>query len=352
MKNDKIKLVERAGGLVETNSSSSHALSICSAQDTVAKPGDPEFDLDIRDNVLYVPERPDTFGWEYEKSNSCQTKLQYVCGLVFNNWRELHVQKAPKRLEVLLKKYLGVDRVVFEWEEKYKKHYKAGKTDEEREEEVYLSCPEIDHQSRSESMEEILESNTTILNFIFNKNSWYFGGNDNSDSPDGYYREMSIDGSLFGDEEEMINATVSLVFGGSLGKVDFRVNMYSEREGLSPGSAGIIRMIENSDGFGLFKYIGYNKDKAEFEILDLMKTSSAYSANCDFVDENNKCFLVFVNQEGATELISAIKEDRNSKKKKGSEMTAIELVNHISEENRLFIPVQLVSDEFGEIYVP
>jgi len=349
MKNDKIKLVERAGGLVETNSSSSHALSICSIPDTLAKPGDPEFDLDIQDGVLYIPERPDTFGWEYEKSNSCQTKLQYVCGLVFNSWRELHVQKAPKRLEILLKKYLGVDKVVFEWEENYKRHFKEYSKNEE----VYLSCPEIDHQSRSESMEEILESNTTILNFIFNKNSWYFGGNDNSDAPAGYYREMSIGGSLFGDEDEMPNATVSLMFGGSLGRVDFRVNMFSEREGLTAGSIGLIRMIENSDGFGLLKYINYSPDKSDFEVVDLMKSSSlGYSPDCDFI-ENGKCYLVYVNREGSTELMNAIKEDRGKKRKKGDpEITAKELVDHISEKNRLFIPVQLVSDEFGEIYVP
>lgn len=351
MKDNKIRLVERAGGLAETNSSSSHALSICSTPDTFAKPGDPEFDLDIRDNILYVPERIDDFGWEYEKSNSCQTKLQYVCGLVFNNWNSLHIQKAPKKLVVLLKKYLGVDDVVFEWEENYKKHYKENQSGGDVGD-TYLSCPEIDHQSRSESMEEILENNTTILNFIFNKNSWYFGGNDNSDAPDGYYKEMSISGSLFGEDDEMINATVSIVFGGSLGRVDFRVNMYSDRESLTADSAGIVRMIENSDGFGLFKCIGYNKDKAEFEIIEnLMKpSSSAYSANCDFIDENNKCYLVYVNSDGSLELINAIKEDRN--KKGGPKMTTRDLVNHISEKNRLFVPVQLVSDEFGEIYVP
>ena len=349
MKNDKIKLVTRAGGLVETNSSSSHAISICSKSDSLAKPGDPEFDLDIRDNILYVPERQDTFGWEYEKTNSCQTKLQYVCGLVFNTWTSLCYQKAPKRLESLLKRYLGVSKVVFEWEIEYLKSYKDS---ENQEEEIWLGCPEIDHQSRGDSMEEILESNSTILNFIFNKKSWLFGGNDNSSAPAGYYREMSLYGNEVGEFDEIPNATVSIFYGGKLGRIDFRVNIFSDKEGRSdrPDSPRIVEMIENSDDFGLFKNISYSSEEKDFVLCDMVRGYSdvIYSAEVDYINSDNKCYLIYLNKDGIEMLVKFCKKELEERQ---DPHPISELLKDIPDENKILVPVSLVSDEFGEIYV-
>lgn len=248
MKNNKIKLVVRAGGLVETNSSSSHALSICNDFGMYAKPGDKEFDLDIKDGVLYIPCRDEDFGWEYEKSNSCLTKLQYVCGLFFNAWQPLSRQKKPKKLETLLKNYLKVDKVIFEWEEEYKDRHRD--KDRSSRDETYLRSPNIDHNSYGESYEEIMESNSTIIDFIFNKNSWYFGGNDNSDPPEGYYIEMKSD-------KRETNGTISINY-PPIGRIDFRVDLfYHDSYTRLANRLDIIDKIREFDDVGLFDNIYY-----------------------------------------------------------------------------------------------
>jgi len=344
MTKNKIKIVERAGGLVETNSSSSHALSICSEPENYAKPGDPEFDLDIRDNILYVPERDD-FGWEYEKSNSCQTKLQYVCAIVFESYKPLHSQKEPTRLKRLLKKYLGVKDIVFEWEKTYLENYKYKDADH------YLGSPSIDHQSYSEAREEILESNKTILDFIFNKKSWYFGGNDNSDNPRGYYIEMSKSGELLGYSDREENSTVSIFFSGDLGRVDFRVNMFSPDNRETKNSVGIATMIRNTNSRFLFDTIVYDPADEKFKIVDNYRVSpeGSFRVMTDFIDKNNKCFVVFLNAEGEEEYLAVLKNLYDNKVKNPDQA---DILKKIGEKNKMLVPVKLVSDEFGEIFVP
>ena len=342
---NKIKIVERAGWLAETNSSSSHALSICSEPDFYAKPGDPEFDLDIRDGVLYIPNRIDDFGWNYEKSNSCQTKLQYVCGLMFHSYQQLYKQKEPKRLELILKNYLGIKKIVFEWEKDYIENYKSNGFDPN-----YLGSPEIDHQSYSESREEILESNKTIIDFIFNKKSWYFGGNDNSSAPEGYYNELSKSGrQVYNDLTGESNATVTLMFGGSLNNVDFRVNLYYSNGRRTINDPEIIEKINEFDDIGLLNSIEYSLGAKDFIIRAHItrKEDDYFSAMFDYIDKNNKCFVVFLNKSGEEEYLNYLKKNCNY-----ANIDMADLIKHISDNNKISVPVKIVSDEFGEIFVP
>lgn len=344
---NKVKIVERAGWLAETNSSSSHALSICSEPDFYAKPGDPEFDLDIRDGILYVPNRIEDFGWEYEKSNSCQTKLQYVCGLVFHSYQQLYKQKEPKRLELILKNYLGIKKIVFEWEKDYIENYKSKEFDPD-----YLGSPEIDHQSYSESREEILESNKTIIDFIFNKKSWYFGGNDNSSAPDGYYSELSKSGRQVCEETSTEdNATATLLFGGTLGNVDFRINLYSSDRRISINDPDLIGKINAFDNIRLLDNIVYSPEKGfvitgdDNNILK-SRSNSYFRVQFDYLDKNNKCFVVFLNSSGEEEYMTLLK------KKMDTSIDMREIAENIGRMNKILVPVKLVSDEFGEIFVP
>ena len=334
--NNKIRRVIRAGGLVETNSSSSHALCICGNKPTYAKPGDPEFDLDIHDGVLFVPNREGNFGWEWEKSNSCLTKLQYVCGLFFNNYQPLSSQKKPHRLEKILKEFLGVNKVVFEWEEKYLESLK------EREE-AYLSCPEIDHNSYSESQEEILESKETIIDFIFNKNSWFYGGNDNSSEPRGYYKEMKIT-----DSEP--NGTVTIDFSPGIGKVDFRVDLFWQNDGcfdcLPSCEPDIVKKIEQTDK-DIFDSIVYHNGK--FEVSDrwsIGERKEDYSYFCEYLDEKkNNLSLVYISNRIRTgELVTKLmKSDKKETSNQG-------IIDDLNKEDYILVPVSIISDEFGSLY--
>jgi hypothetical protein len=85
MKDYRIRLIKRVG-MPETNSSSSHAISINMGPDLIM-PGDPRFNLEIKDNILIVPvykssERygGSTFGQASDKYCDPRTKLQYICG--------------------------------------------------------------------------------------------------------------------------------------------------------------------------------------------------------------------------------------------------------------------------------
>lgn len=132
----------------ETNSSSCHSISI--ADDNK------EFILDM----LYPDDNGNIilnggeFGWDWFKHNDAKTKANYAAQSFAYNEEQLEILK-----QVIEEQTGGV--VIFE----------------------NLEDGYIDHDSTG-----ILSSNKDELkNFIFNKNSWLFGGNDNSTaSPDFY----------------------------------------------------------------------------------------------------------------------------------------------------------------------
>lgn len=338
----KIKKVTRGGGLVETNSSSSHALCICSNSDSFAKPGDPEFDLNIVDGVLYVSGSNRDFGWEYEKTNHCDEKLLYVCALVFSNYRKLSIQKEPKRLTDALKGYLGVRKVVFDWEENYKKA--RGKNEEG--EEVSLDCPTIDHQSYYESKEEILESKSTMINFIFNKKSWFFGGNDNSSDPVGFYSEMEDA------EESEPDGIVEIDFPG-IGVVDFDIKLSSLTSDFSINkNIDIVSSIRDEDDLDFFESIVYASDTKKFIIDDSRDSYSGKKYKKDtFIPitgdiTSGICNIVYVRNQCFDSVLGATASETGPKRRKTSEI----IRSTLNTSDYILQPAKVISKEFGVLY--
>lgn len=263
----------RSGELPETNSSSSHAVSICMDETTNLKFGDASFDLDIRDGVLYIPTPDFEFGWEYNKTNSCLVKLQYVCAFFFNRYQPLNVQKTQKILEQKLKRMFGVSRVEFQWVEDYVSNHEQTCLDD---------APTIDHNSYSEMREQILENYDTMKNFILNPKSWLFGGNDNSDACPGYYDEMYYE---IPDEEEY--AIVSADFGGDIGIIEFPIEY--------PDEAGLYSSITEAELNKFSHNIIY--DNGKFIILGAtaIQRSNNEISFTDVLIHDNKLYLCFEN---------------------------------------------------------
>lgn len=136
-------------GVFETNSSSSHSVSV--ANETK------EFVLDTiypdQDGVVEVS--GDEFGWQWFKHNDAQTKASYAAQQFAHNDDSLD------KLKEVIMEQTGAEDVVF----------------------VGLGSGYVDHDSMG-----ILETSKEWLkNFIFNKNSWLFGGNDNSTADPTFY---------------------------------------------------------------------------------------------------------------------------------------------------------------------
>lgn len=131
-------------GVFETNSSSCHSIAIAGEDkqfvfDSISPNSNGEI-------VLCGGE----YGWEWFKTNDALEKANYAAQQLGND----------KNLIQVIKEQTGADTVSLSVEDGY-----------------------VDHQSTG-----IVSTNKEWLrNFIFNKNSWLFGGNDNSDEEDYYY---------------------------------------------------------------------------------------------------------------------------------------------------------------------
>lgn len=141
------KLIRK--GVFETNSSSSHSVSI--AED------DKEFVLDTiypnQHGTIIV--RGDEYGWDWFKHNDAETKASYAAQQFANDSDML------EKLEYVIKEQTGAERVIFEG----------------------LNDGYVDH----DSVGILPRTARELKNFIFNKNSWLFGGNDNSEASPEFY---------------------------------------------------------------------------------------------------------------------------------------------------------------------
>jgi hypothetical protein len=136
-------------GVWETNSSSCHSVSI--ANETKEFVLDSLYPDDFRVINIYGGE----FGWEWERYNDAETKANYAAQQFSNNEDILDLIK-----EVIIEQTGAVD-VKF----------------------VNLDSGYVDHDSVG-----ILDSDKESLRqFIFNKNSWLFLGNDNSRAEPNFY---------------------------------------------------------------------------------------------------------------------------------------------------------------------
>jgi hypothetical protein len=131
-------------GVFETNSSSSHSISI--ADETK------QFVLDTLypDQNGVITLNGGEFGWEWFKHNDAETKANYAAQALGLN----------SSLVDVIKEQTGASEVIIDVEDGY-----------------------IDHDSYG-----LVPTNKEELrNFIFNKNSWLFGGNDNSEPDPTFY---------------------------------------------------------------------------------------------------------------------------------------------------------------------
>lgn len=190
------KLIRR--GVFETNSSSSHSVSIADS--------DKEFVLDTiyPDQNGVVTIEGDEFGWEWFKHNDATTKASYVAQSYSND------KDVLDKLADVIREQTGAEEVRF----------------------VGLDNGYVDHDSYGIAP----KTYEQMKNFIFNKNSWLFGGNDNSSASPEFYHvpefkngrmimpefkyELKIDGLENGckfltypNEEELSDAISSLIEG-------------------------------------------------------------------------------------------------------------------------------------------
>jgi hypothetical protein len=137
----------------ETNSSSSHSISLAK--------GEMEFVIDNlypnQDGIIHVD--VEEFGWSWLKFNDAKTKLSYAY--------QDHVNEETLR-EVVMEQ-TGATEVTF------------GNKDDGY----------IDHDSCGTAKSVCMDKEST-RNFIFNKNSWLFTGNDNSTPDPTFYHTPEI----------------------------------------------------------------------------------------------------------------------------------------------------------------
>jgi len=144
----------------ETNSSSAHSISLAG--------NDKQFVMDTiyPDQFGRIYVRGGEYGWEWEKYNDAETKLSYA-----------YQDNVPTELlEKVIKEHTGATEVIF---------------DEKSKNDGY-----IDHDSYATASSVCVDEEST-KNFIFNKNSWLFTGNDNGyPDPTFYHVPIFEDGKM------------------------------------------------------------------------------------------------------------------------------------------------------------
>jgi hypothetical protein len=104
-----------------------------------------------------------SFGWEWESYNDALTKANYAAIDI------LHNPELKDMLVNVIKEHTGAKEVVFEFDTW-----------------VNNGDSYIDHQSQGTSLD-AFASPETLKNWLFSPESWLYTGNDNSDSPPGFY---------------------------------------------------------------------------------------------------------------------------------------------------------------------
>lgn len=137
-------------GVFETNSSSCHSISIDKNKEFV-------FDFSLKpDEDGKVHLEMGEYGWEWFKDNDAYSKACYAATAFADNKTNLNL------LVSVIKEMTECEAVVI---------------DDGGRDEYGFSNAYIDHNSYGI----IPTDSKQLINFIFNKNSWLFGGNDNVD---------------------------------------------------------------------------------------------------------------------------------------------------------------------------
>lgn len=149
----------------ETNSSSTHSISISSLSNGVYDT------LPVDDGRVVLS--GGEFGWEWEKYNDALTKANYAAVFAFQS-RDGNL---VEMLIDVLKKHTGAKEVEFNFSSEY--------SDRNGRPWAY-----IDHQSgpgEGGDGKRAFESSQTLKEFIFNPGSWLFTGNDNEPAKPNFY---------------------------------------------------------------------------------------------------------------------------------------------------------------------
>lgn len=145
----------------ETNSSSTHSISIASGGDGILSTILPV------DGIIELT--GGQFGWEWEKYNDALTKANYAA--VYTRYDE----KLQQMLKDVIMHHTGAKEIVLNLGEDVQFY--------------------IDHQSdvvESDHLIDAFDSADTLKNWIFNENSWLLTGNDNEDHPANFYDEKDV----------------------------------------------------------------------------------------------------------------------------------------------------------------
>lgn len=150
-----MKTIVRSG-VFETNSSSSHSISIDSS------------------NLLYDSIKPNRdgyiilhggqFGWTWEKFDDCLTKANYCAVFAMKD------ETRTEQLKRVIKEHAGAKDVIVSVSDDYEDS----------------NYSYIDHQSLHVGAK-AFESDETLKNFIFNRKSVLYTGNDNDMPPPNFY---------------------------------------------------------------------------------------------------------------------------------------------------------------------
>lgn len=163
MEKKNIKKIVRAL-MPETNSSSSHSVTISSNICTEKYPESQNLILESTGIIRFREERD--FGWEWERYNDSYTKSLYVLASIDQYHYTDKVSDYNELIEIFKKvicDYTGANDVIIE------------------------NVPSIDHQSYDTLDIELLKNPNDLKDFIFNPASWLFLGNDNGDVPPKFY---------------------------------------------------------------------------------------------------------------------------------------------------------------------
>ena len=138
----------------ETNSSSSHSLTLNTedfSMDTSMTP---------KDGIVTIHRPLGEFGWEWFKNNDARTKALYA---IIDGCEDLVRQAINRQLGA----YLEI-------------------TTKGDDSDGYYDDGYIDHDSQG-NIRDNINTIDEMVSFIFNKNSWLFGGNDNGEAPPKFY---------------------------------------------------------------------------------------------------------------------------------------------------------------------
>lgn len=247
----KIKKIIR--DILETNSSSTHCLVI--SEDLLNKDKKSSQLNIFLDNFLgndgklhlrILDDNLDSFGWNWESTNSVMVKYQYALSLLLQQSNYLYdwtdkpedsyrsnedfmngfTKEIMESFGVYIEKFTNYPVVLDFLIEYFEKLREEDPISLDRaKESVYLSFPEVDHQSIEDQYSLIYQNYKSFINFIFDENSWLFLGNDNSIEPKDFYNPTK--------EVTRENPSVkiaSINFGDPIGRVDFYINSWPPLE--------------------------------------------------------------------------------------------------------------------------